>query len=100
MIGVFSVSPAEILTIALVALIVFGPGRLPELSRKAGKVLREVRDSAQELRAGIEREAGGSLDLADVRREMHATLSEFATPPDKPTSAGGPGETPPSAEAP
>ena len=40
----FSVSPAEILTIAVVALLVFGPRRLPEIARKAGKVLRDLRD--------------------------------------------------------
>lgn len=92
----FSVSPAEVLTIAVIALIVFGPQRLPELSRKAGKVLRELRDSAQELRDGIEREAGGSLDLGDVRREMGATLAGMA-PPSTP-SPPGTDATPPDSE--
>lgn len=81
----FSVSPAEIFTIAIVALIVFGPSRLPEMTRKAGKVIREIRDTAQELREGIEREAGGSLDLGDVRREMRATLAELDRPAPRPT---------------
>jgi len=72
---VFSVSPAELLTIALVALIVFGPKRLPEISRKAGKVLRELKETAGELKAGLEAEyddSTGSLD--EVRREMRSTL--------------------------
>ncbi|OFW66726.1 MAG: hypothetical protein A2Z12_08945 [Actinobacteria bacterium RBG_16_68_21] len=71
----FSVSPAELLTIALVALIVFGPKRLPEISRKAGKVLRELKETAGELKAGLEAEldaSTGSLD--EVRREMRSTL--------------------------
>lgn len=84
----FSVSPAEVLTIAIVALIVFGPSRLPEMTRKAGKVIREIRDTAQELREGIEREAGGSLE--DVRREMRSTLGDL----DKPPSGPGPGQIP------
>ncbi|HLA67349.1 MAG TPA: twin-arginine translocase TatA/TatE family subunit [Acidimicrobiia bacterium] len=78
----FSVSPAEILTIALVALIVFGPKRLPEISRQAGKVLRELKQTAGELKAGLEAEyddSVGGLDeikgaLGDVRREMRSTL--------------------------
>jgi Tat protein translocase TatB subunit len=75
MAGVFSVSPAEVLTIALVALIVFGPKRLPEISRKAGKVLRELKDTAGELKAGLEAEYDDSLaELGEVRREMRSTL--------------------------
>ncbi len=70
----FSVSPAEILTIAVVALVVFGPRRLPELSRKAGKALRELKDTAEELRRGLEREIETDSDLGAVRREMQSTL--------------------------
>jgi Tat protein translocase TatB subunit len=72
---VFGVSPAEIVTIALVALIVFGPKRLPEISRKAGKVLRELKETASELKAGLEAEYDDSFSaLGDVRREMNSTL--------------------------
>lgn len=71
----FGVSPAEILTIALVALIVFGPKRLPEISRKAGRVLRELKETAGELKAGLEAEYDDPIaSLGDVRREMRSTL--------------------------
>jgi Tat protein translocase TatB subunit len=73
---VFSVSPAEIITILLIALVVFGPKRLPEMSRKAGKALKELRSTAQELRDGIERELEDS-DLGKVRRELGATLGDL-----------------------
>ena len=84
----FSVSPAEILTIALVALVVFGPKRLPEITRKAGRALSELKSTAQELRDGIERELDES-DLGQVRRELGSTLADL-----DPTSGGG---APPSA---
>lgn len=83
----FSVSPAELLTIALVALIVFGPKRLPEISRKAGKVLRDLKETASELKAGIESEYDGPIAaLGDVRREMKSTLDAVTgeTPPPEP----------------
>jgi sec-independent protein translocase protein TatA len=38
-------SPVHILFIAAVALIVLGPKRLPELTRAAGKSIREFRDA-------------------------------------------------------
>jgi sec-independent protein translocase protein TatB len=72
---VFGVSPAELLTIAIVVLVVFGPQRLPELSRKAGRALRELKNAADELRRGIEAEAGYMDDeLSEVRRMMPPTL--------------------------
>lgn len=77
----FSVSPAEVITIIAVALIVFGPKRLPEISRKAGSVLREIRDTAADLRRGIEREYEDTVEtLGDVRRTMGQTLEEPEPP--------------------
>jgi Tat protein translocase TatB subunit len=78
---VFSVSPAEILTIAVVALVVFGPKRLPELSRKLGGALRELKDTAADLRRGLESEMGGESDLTVIRREMQGLLD---LPPARP----------------
>ena len=78
----FGVSPAELLTIAVVALVVLGPRRLPELSRKAGKALRELKDTADELRRGIEAENASGSDLGEVRRSLPPTTE---SPPESPT---------------
>lgn len=46
-----SLGPAEILVILVVALVVFGPKRLPEISRQVGGAMRELRrvqDSVRE----------------------------------------------------
>ncbi|MBX6377299.1 MAG: twin-arginine translocase TatA/TatE family subunit [Clostridia bacterium] len=39
----------ELLIIALVALVVFGPSRLPELARSFGRSVAEFRRAAQEV---------------------------------------------------
>jgi len=95
---VFSVSPAEILTIAVVALVVFGPKRLPELSRKLGGALRELKDTAADLRRGLESEVGGESDLTAIRREMQGLLdippAKSASPPVEPSAK--PASPPPS----
>ncbi len=44
----------EILVLVLIALIVFGPRRLPEIGRTVGKSLREFRRAASDLRAELE----------------------------------------------
>jgi sec-independent protein translocase protein TatB len=73
---VFSVSPTEVLTIAVVALLVFGPKRLPEIARKAGKLLSEIRGAASDLKSGLEAEYEDTLEpLKDVRDTMRDAIS-------------------------
>ncbi|GGK87763.1 twin-arginine translocase TatA/TatE family subunit [Deinococcus radiotolerans] len=45
-----NLGPAELLVILLVALVVFGPRKLPELGKSLGHGLREFRKSTQGLR--------------------------------------------------
>ena len=48
----------EMITLAIFALLIFGPQKLPEMARTAGRVLREVRSAtnelSEELKAGFE----------------------------------------------
>ena len=46
----FNIGPAELIVILLVALLVVGPKRLPEVGRSIGKALREVRKTTDEVR--------------------------------------------------
>ena len=39
----FNISPLEMMVIAVIALIVLGPQRLPEMARSVGRGLREFR---------------------------------------------------------
>jgi sec-independent protein translocase protein TatA len=51
---VFNIGPLELIIILVLALIVFGPQRLPEIGRTVGKSLREVRKASSELRQEFE----------------------------------------------
>lgn len=46
----FGIGPEELMLIALVALLVLGPERMPRLMRDLGKVLGDLRKTSDELR--------------------------------------------------
>lgn len=52
-----SIGTSELLLIGLVALIVFGPRKIPELARTAGKLMAEFRRSTDDFKKTWEREA-------------------------------------------
>ncbi len=64
----------EVLIIILVALVVLGPSRLPDLARKAGKYTAELRKAAREITAGLESEVS---DLKGVRDDLKSVRDEF-----------------------
>lgn len=45
----------EILVILLIALLLFGPKKLPELGRSLGQSIREFKRGAQEIREELEK---------------------------------------------
>lgn len=52
----FNLGAGEIILILVVALLVLGPRRLPELARGIGKFMREFRRQTDEVRGVVERE--------------------------------------------
>jgi sec-independent protein translocase protein TatB len=84
----FDVGFSEIALIAVVALLVLGPERLPKAARTAGALLRRARASWQNVRGEIERELAAE-DLrksmrevrraADIRPDVEAAAREAAS---------------------
>jgi sec-independent protein translocase protein TatB len=62
---VFGIGLPELAVIAMVALIVFGPDRLPEFARQAGRFVRQMRNLAQNAQSELRRELGP--DYADLK---------------------------------
>ena len=59
----------ELVIIAFVAIIVFGPDKLPELAKQAGAMLRKARDFANAARDELREELGpefADLKLTDL----------------------------------
>ena len=63
----FDIGFLELLVVAIVALLVIGPERLPETIRKVLSVTRAVKRSLHNARMDVEREMG----MDDIRRQLH-----------------------------
>ena len=57
-----SIGTQELLLIAAVALIVFGPRKLPDMAKKIGKTLAEFRNATNEFKSTWEKEARFEVD--------------------------------------
>lgn len=55
----FDISSGEIFVILLVIFLLFGPQKIPELARKLGKGINELRRATDDIRNEINREANG-----------------------------------------
>ncbi len=64
-----SIGGTELLIIVIIALVVFGPKRLPELGRTIGKGLREFRRASNDLKRSLEEEIALD-DRAARQREL------------------------------
>lgn len=51
-----SIGGPEVILLFIVALLLFGPRRLPEIGRTLGKTVADFRRATQEFRANLERE--------------------------------------------
>ena len=81
----FGVGLLEFAVIAVIAVIVFGPDKLPDLARQAGRMARQVRRMANNARDELREELGpeySDLELRDldpreiVRRHIAEALED------------------------
>ena len=79
----FGIGPLELVMIFVVALLVFGPKRVPELARTLGRGLAEFRRASNDLRQ--------SLALDELQQDLRRDLRGQPTihrPQDRPAQAG------------
>jgi sec-independent protein translocase protein TatB len=66
---VFDINPLEMVALVILAIILFGPDRLPKVAADAGRMLRQFREFTQTARADLSRELGPEfrdLNLEDL----------------------------------
>jgi len=70
----FDVGPFEIIAIAVVALLIFGPEKLPKLAADAARLLREVRRMATGARKELKESLGPELNEVSLQDLNPATF--------------------------
>ena len=65
--------PMEVVVIMVVALIIFGPGKLPEMAAQAGKLVRDFRNATSDLTAEFQDSID---DMQATMGEMRATVTD------------------------
>ena len=97
----FNIGAPEMFLILIVALIVFGPNRLPEIARQMGKFIRqfqsETNRAIEDLKRGIEPATTGVFDEPDPKPV--ATEAIVEAPPSAPVAAPLPTRAPKQAVA-
>jgi TatA/E family protein of Tat protein translocase len=104
----FNIGLPELLIIVAIALIVFGPNKLPELAKAFGRAMREFKKATDEVKESFEAE---TKELEEYKHTLTdenllADLAEQISPPEPTTEETSPqpepsaaAETPPLEEA-
>ena len=107
----FNIGLPELLIIVAIALIVFGPNKLPELAKAFGRAMREFRKATEEVKESFEAETRDLEEIKQTLSENHLStlLEETSTavealPAEKghetaPPEGGSPSTGPSSPEA-
>lgn len=76
----FGIGPLELIIVLVIALLVFGPKKLPELGRSLGSGMREFKDSI----------TGGDKDDEDDQPKLAKAADDVAAASEKTDAAGRP----------
>jgi len=82
-----SIGMPELIIILVIALIIFGPRKLPELGRSLGRSIGEFKKASNELRSTLEEEIRLEEQRdqrAAIRAEQDSAVAAAAPPPSAP----------------
>ncbi len=106
----FNIGLPELLIIVAIALIVFGPNKLPELAKAFGRAMREFKKATEEVKESFEAQTRDLEEMkstlteekenliANLAEEISGVAEEAATPPEVTPETSAPAESPISTE--
>ncbi|MFK0731981.1 MAG: TatA/E family twin arginine-targeting protein translocase [Gloeotrichia echinulata GP01] len=88
--NVFGIGLPEMAVILVVALLVFGPKKLPEIGRSFGKALRGFQDASNEFQSEFKREAEQLEQVVKTTAELEPKQIESAKKPEHDSTGSSP----------
>lgn len=67
---IFGIGPMELILVLIIALMVFGPDKLPEIGAKLGKAMRSMREATHEF----------SREIEETRQALEAPMQDIKAP--------------------
>jgi sec-independent protein translocase protein TatA len=91
----FGLGMQELIVIFVIALLIFGPKRLPDLGRSLGRGLAEFKRASEELKEGLAVELAAEEEKATAAAQEAQRAAHTDTPPgadstDQPNETGEP----------
>jgi Tat protein translocase TatB subunit len=72
----FGIGFPELIVILIIALIIIGPSKLPDLARALGKGMAEFRKATQEIKDSLDLDE----DIRDIKEDLVDSVSGFDRP--------------------
>lgn len=72
----FNISTGEIFIVILVIFVIFGPGKIPEIAKKLGRALYEVKRASSDIKREID------IEVRKIeQKEVKSKIKETEIPP-------------------
>ena len=84
-----NIGPGELILILVIVLVIFGPGKLPDIGNAIGRGVREFRKASNDLEDSIRGETAKPPQPTENARPTETSAQQSAAP----------GSTPPSGES-
>jgi sec-independent protein translocase protein TatB len=84
---------SEMIFIFLLALLLFGPKKLPEIGRQIGKALAEFKRASNEFKSQLETEMR-QIEIEEVLKKEKDSLTQSLMPPEGTVAGSAPGAAP------
>ena len=85
--NIFGIGLPEMVLIMIVALLVFGPKKLPEIGRSLGKALRGFQDASKEFQDEIKKEAQQIESAVKMNAQLEGSQAQTIDPNNQETKA-------------